>query len=67
MKTIKLAVFALIGAAWIGLLTTVVRSGISSGPNDSKKWSDRVIRTMGGLLIGMLALMGLIFAIVHYK
>ena len=67
MKTVGFVLYCLMGAVWLGVLTTVVRSGISPSPRDSKKWIDRAIRIGGGLLIGLLALFGLIMTILKWK
>jgi hypothetical protein len=65
MKTFRLVLFCLIGAVWLGVLTTVVRSGITPSARDSKKRLDRAIRIVGGLVIGLLALFGLIMTLIH--
>jgi hypothetical protein len=55
----------MLGAVWLGVLTGIVRSGIKPGPSDPNKWYDRAIRIVGGLLIGLMALLGLIMHVIQ--
>jgi hypothetical protein len=57
----------MLGAVWLGVLTGIVRSGIKPGPSDPNKWYDRAIRIFGGLLIGLMALLGLIIHVIQIK
>ena len=67
MRTSHPLLFCLLGAIWLGILTTIVRSGITPGAGDSRKWYDRAIRILGGMLIGLMALLGLVMTLMSSR